>query len=910
MDFNTARLAHGDWTKDFSIDAADSRATQTRGLRLWPASFLNLTDAGCTRQGTFGGAGCSQQGGGGGVNFDNVGDQWKVLSRMPGKLSFDGYISQWSSDNALNIRGLVAAYVQVASLQEQPMTFPLPQGQGGSWDAVAFGRAASAPDVSPSYPASLGQALYVFRGTDTVTTKSFCLSTPINGTNSFTLVTGPDAGGASIVDAGDCPTSAGNYIVGGRLFTVSLPVNSGALWLRNVSGNPVVPAPSNVRVVQNDEAVKITWTNGSNAIAGSQISRSSDSGQTWKVIGTSPGTGTSYVDAGIAAGATYLYRVAAYDRSVVTKSAPATSVALVVQSAPKTTRIYDTDPQITYAGSTAKQHVLFPMPSPYGTAHDISDGGTATYTCRTACTRLVWNTRPGLATSNATATVTLTDGAGTAVDTRTVDNSGPAALTSRGVYDSGPLSADTYKLTVTADPGSTVEIDSIDVTALTPTLTDDDATPPFGDSLTYASAVRYPNQSPSSYVGGTAHSGTSPLTSFTYTCANCTELRWLSHTGPLLGSGIVTLDGVQQTTVSANAPTASTTSSVLYSTGTLPLGKHVLTISNGSPSKYLEADAFQVVRPEPGETGSTIVAAGATGWTAIGLPNPAPTVVDDGATPPAGDSLSYVGTTVFTNIAPSRGYIANTAHSGTSASTSFTYGCVSCTQIDWLSHTGPQFGSASITFDGVQKPSVSAYASTTSATSSAVYSTGTLASGPHTLTITNASSPSWLEADAFQIARPEGWTLYTPSNAPSITAANYYQQQFWATNTTVSDGTVKLVYTCSSDCDRLQLLAGTAPNLGIATVTVTDGGTMIRTASVDLYAHDRTPSMIVFDSGLLSAPLGKRYTITIKPTGTKNTNASGTSIEVHAMRVTRPPAVSAQYRNPDTTPPNVPPPKP
>jgi hypothetical protein len=146
-----------------------------------------------------------------------------------------------------------------------------------------------------------------------------------------------------------------------------------------------------------------------------------------------------------------------------------------VQSASTVTRIYDTDPTILYTGATAKEHVLNPMPNPYGTFHAIADGGTATYSC-SACTRLAWNSRPGLAVANASATVTLTDAEGAVVDTATIDTAGPVARPSQGVYDSGVRPAGNYTLTITAASGSTVALDSIDVTALVPTLIDDGAT--------------------------------------------------------------------------------------------------------------------------------------------------------------------------------------------------------------------------------------------------------------------------------------------------------------------------------------------------------------------------------------------------------------------------------------------------
>jgi hypothetical protein len=79
---------------------------------------------------------------------------------------------------------------------------------------------------------------------------------------------------------------------------------------------------------------------------------------------------------------------------------------------------------------------------------------------------------------------------------------------------------------------------------------------------------------------------------------------------------------------------------------------------------------------------------------------------------------------------------------------------------------------------------------------------------------------------------------------------------------------------------------------------------------VDLYSTSRQPPAIVFDSGLLSAAAGKRYTLAVTPSGSKNPASGGFWTEVQAVRVTKIPTVSAQYNNPDTNPPNVPPPTP
>ena len=132
-------------------------------------------------------------------------------------------------------------------------------------------------------------------------------------------------------------------------------------------------------------------------------------------------------------------------------------------------------------------------------------------------------------------------------------------------------------------------------------------------------------------------------------------------------------------------------------------------------------------------------------------------------------------------------------------------------------------------------------------------------------------------------------------------AANFYKEQSWSIRSSVTNGSVKAAYSCSS-CDRLQLVTGTAPELGIVTVKVTDQtGATLASATVDEYASTRQGAHVVFDSGILPTTAGKVYTLTVTPTGTKNPNATDFWTEVQAVRTSALP-VTSSYNQPPPRP--------
>lgn len=122
FDLANMRYCTTTWLSDHTADPDVCRATQTGALRFWPSYMLNLA-----------------------VRVHrNTGDleatAYNVISRMPGTLSFNGDIAQWSPEATRRVRALVDRYKEIRHLQSQPVFFPLPQVRRmEDWDVVCFG---------------------------------------------------------------------------------------------------------------------------------------------------------------------------------------------------------------------------------------------------------------------------------------------------------------------------------------------------------------------------------------------------------------------------------------------------------------------------------------------------------------------------------------------------------------------------------------------------------------------------------------------------------------------------------------------------------------------------------------------------------------------------------------------------
>ena len=123
---------------------------------------------------------------------------------------------------------------------------------------------------------------------------------------------------------------------------------AGARLLSSASQPPV--APSNLAAVATSSSqINLSWTNNAPTATGFIIQRSADSGTTFTQVGTTSASATTYFDTGLAAGATYVYRVLATNGGG--SSTPSnTATATTLSAAPVVTYISTLTPTLATAG--------------------------------------------------------------------------------------------------------------------------------------------------------------------------------------------------------------------------------------------------------------------------------------------------------------------------------------------------------------------------------------------------------------------------------------------------------------------------------------------------------------------------------------------------------------------------------
>ncbi len=210
------------------------------------------------------------------------------------------------------------------------------------------------------------------------------------------------------------------------------------------------------------------------------------------------------------------------------------------------------------------------------------------------------------------------------------------------------------------------------------------------------------------------------------------------------------------------------------------------------------------------------------------------------------------------------------------------------TYLKWLATTGPRYGKAKVTVDGATSATVDLYSST-SEYQKAVWTTGTLNPGVHTITIEwtgtkNAAASSYrVDVDAFdllgalvQAPNPVRYQESDPRLSYQGTWAKWYTPS-------VSNG----VFNYSSSAGKATVtfdgtyfawVAQTGPIYGKAGVAL-DGGTP---KTVDLYAAAYGSQQTVY----CTPPLAEGpHTVTIEWTGTKNPAATNDLVNVDAIDV-------------------------
>lgn len=186
FDLANMRYSTTTWLSDHTGSPEVCRVTQTGALRFWPSYMLNLAVRVHRNTG------------------DSEATAYNVISRMPGTLSFNGDIAQWSAEATRRVCQLVDKYKTIRHLQSQPVFFPLPQVRKiEDWDVVCFGDGTGE-----------AQLMYVFRV----------------GGSPTCFVQVPDAPGEwSLVMCSDSDVS---IKTSGNGFNLSQPERSAAVWIR------------------------------------------------------------------------------------------------------------------------------------------------------------------------------------------------------------------------------------------------------------------------------------------------------------------------------------------------------------------------------------------------------------------------------------------------------------------------------------------------------------------------------------------------------------------------------------------------------------------------------------------------------------------------------------------------------
>jgi hypothetical protein len=243
--------------------------------------------------------------------------------------------------------------------------------------------------------------------------------------------------------------------------------------------------------------------------------------------------------------------------------------------------------------------------------------------------------------------------------------------------------------------------------------------------------------------------------------------------------------------------------------------------------------------------------------------------------------FTYSGTWKSPSTASaSRGSFAYADSSGASLTMRFTG-----TNLAWIAKTSPAYGIASVTVDGGNPVTVDLFSLTT-LWQQTVWETGVLAAGAHTVTIEwtgtkgTAATGTNINVDAIDVTG-----VVTGSHQEGNAKLAY--SGHWATtpDTSASGGSFTFADSSGSSVTarfsgiELDWLAKKGPDYGNATVTV-DGGSPV---TVNLYGADVLWAEMVWSTGVL--PAGA-HTVKIEWTGTKDTAATGTSINVDALDVT------------------------
>jgi len=205
--------------------------------------------------------------------------------------------------------------------------------------------------------------------------------------------------------------------------------------------------------------------------------------------------------------------------------------------------------------------------------------------------------------------------------------------------------------------------------------------------------------------------------------------------------------------------------------------------------------------------------------------------------------------------------------------------------ISWVAKTSPAYGQAKVTVDKGSAQTVDLYSAST-VWAKKVWKSGTLDLGDHTVTIAwsgkknSASTGTNLNIDAIVVSgvltatyQEDSSSLKFTGTWKSVKSSSAAEGAYLQAD--ASGAEVSMTFTGT----RLVWVARTAPSCGQATVSVDDAPG----ATVDLYSSSAKAQVAVWDSGVL--PL-QAHTVTITWLGAKDTNSTGTAIDLDAVTVT------------------------
>jgi N-acetylmuramoyl-L-alanine amidase len=350
---------------------------------------------------------------------------------------------------------------------------------------------------------------------------------------------------------------------------------------------------------------------------------------------------------------------------------------------------------------------------------------------------------------------------------------------------------------------------------------------------------------------------------------NGTYLAWITKVAPQYGKARVTVDGGDPVTVDLYNSTTQYQKKV-WDTGMLDPGLHTLTIewtgtkNSAATSYYVGVDSFDLL----GEL--------------VQAPGPARYPQSDSRIAYEGSwatwySTSAYGGSFYYSLSPAKATIAFDG-----------------TYLAWIAQKGPLNGKAKVILDGGDPQTVDLYDSSY-VSKQAVYNTGVLDDGPHTVSIewtgtrNTAATMDLVNLDAVEVVGE-----LTDANllSPGLSITRHeqtdpllaYEGEWskWYTSS-ASGGSVDYADSAGKaeiafDGTYLAWIAQKGPVYGKALVTLDEGAA----ETVDLYSSSYLGKQTVYRTAMLA---DGPHTLTIEWTGTKNSAASLDLVNLDVVEV-------------------------